>query len=914
MRAGYVLAAVMLAFLTQATVLAAEQSVDLAQGKPATASSAESTDHAASMANDGKADTRWCAETSGVPQWWQVDLLRPCDLTGAKLTWEMDGRNYQYIIEGSTDGAAWQTLSDQSESTATSKTQAPHFTANGIRYVRIRITGLEDGSWASLFDVQVLGTGPKVADGPVAASLTETPLVVSSGPRPARVFSHPDRIRYDGQCLTIDGKDILIYSGAFHYFRCPKELWPDRFRKIKEAHFNAVETYVPWNFCEQSAPSNFDDESKIELADLHDWLQMAHEQFHLYTIVRPGPYICAEWAGGGFPRWLLSKQPTAGTWLRSDEPQYLSWCKHWYSAVCKVVAPEQITRKPIGSAGVILFQIENEYDYCNSVTRGVKINQLRALYTDAITGGIDVPIFTCWTRQVRGSSDPMLSQPFDAINEYPRHDLARVSQDIALSQREQPDAPVMISELQGGWFSRVGGKLSEDQPDIEPEQTHALTLASIRDGATILNYYMLCGGTNFGGWGARELTTTYDYDAPIREWGGVGEKYRVVQAIGELVQAWGPEIARGRCVAQQHEPNGVTLVVRQSSGGASFIFASRDIGSSGVKGTASIKMDGSPLKIDYDLTETTFQVARLAAGTPTRWLPRVIPAGDPPAVPAAVTIDRLRIHADGGPVDAKPIVTGQTLLSNGEELRWIYYVARPVLSAEQAGGLSTLDLELFASDTASVSVNGSIVPCKSNRRHALQARVAGALKEGENEIIVLYDDQGIPNGGNDMQTPPGLKSGKLGSTSSSHGVSAMNLTWQLADHLAGLAARWEQPSLDTSDWKEIRLGSTDPHASSDALATWYRAEFTLPAADLHVWVPWKATVDISGDAWIYVNGHAVGRYWDVGPQHDFYLPECWLKFGPGKTNSLAIVVRPTRSSAALRKIEVAPYKDFAESR
>ena len=63
----------------------------------------------------------------------------------------------------------------------------------------------------------------------------------------ARTFSHPDRIRYDSHCLTIDGKDIFIYSGSFHFFRCPKELWPDRFQKIKDAGFNCVETYVAWN-------------------------------------------------------------------------------------------------------------------------------------------------------------------------------------------------------------------------------------------------------------------------------------------------------------------------------------------------------------------------------------------------------------------------------------------------------------------------------------------------------------------------------------------------------------------------------------------------------------------------------------------------------------------------------------------
>src|SRR5215469_12829685 len=83
----------------------------------------------------------------------------------------------------------------------------------------------------------------------------------------ARPFAHPDCIRYDSQCLTIDGKDVFIFSGAFHYFRCPKELWGDRFKKIKDAGFNTVETYVPWNWCEQEMPRSTGDFSKVDLKD-----------------------------------------------------------------------------------------------------------------------------------------------------------------------------------------------------------------------------------------------------------------------------------------------------------------------------------------------------------------------------------------------------------------------------------------------------------------------------------------------------------------------------------------------------------------------------------------------------------------------------------------------------------------------
>src|ERR1700722_14433484 len=101
-------------------------------------------------------------------------------------------------------------------------------------------------------------------------------------------FSHPDRIKFDGHCFTIDGKDTFIFSGAFHYFRCPKALWAERFERIKEAGFNAVETYVPWNWSEREKPNGFGDTSHIDLKELDDFLTMAEDKYGLYTIVRPG--------------------------------------------------------------------------------------------------------------------------------------------------------------------------------------------------------------------------------------------------------------------------------------------------------------------------------------------------------------------------------------------------------------------------------------------------------------------------------------------------------------------------------------------------------------------------------------------------------------------------------------------------
>jgi hypothetical protein len=151
----------------------------------------------------------------------------------------------------------------------------------------------------------------------VAVVIALHSAALADEPRP---FAHPDRIHYDGHCLTIDGKDVFLFSGSFHYFRCPKELWPERFQTIKNAGFNCVETYAAWNWSEREMPASVEDLSKIDVHDLDDWLTMA-EQFGFYVIVRPGPYICAEWDGGGYPQWLVAEKLGLVAQRRSGLPR-----------------------------------------------------------------------------------------------------------------------------------------------------------------------------------------------------------------------------------------------------------------------------------------------------------------------------------------------------------------------------------------------------------------------------------------------------------------------------------------------------------------------------------------------------------------------------------------------------------------
>ncbi|MGH8022847.1 MAG: beta-galactosidase [Limisphaerales bacterium] len=867
-----------------------------------------------------------------------------------------------------------------------------------------------------------------------------------TAPLAPRIFSHPDRIRYDGQCLTIDGKDVFIYSGSFHYFRCPKKLWPDRFQKMKEAGFNCVETYVPWNYSERQMPSGLKDFSKVNLRDLDDWLTLAQAE-GFYVIVRPGPYICAEWATGGFPQWLLTKKPKhplrSEGWLRSDDPVFLKWSRHWYDAVCPVIAKHQITRQPPGSAGVILVQLENEYDFSVPFADAVKINQVKALAEFARADGIDVPLITCWTHQVRGSTDPVLRQVFDCCNFYPRWNVDGIQKDIEKLRREQPDAPLGTTELQGGWFSQVGGKLSQDQDGITGAEINNLTLFAIQNGETLLNYYMLVGGSNFGDWAARGVTTTYDYDAPIREWGGVGDRYQRVRAIGHFLQRHGAQLARSvpvHCDASTVQKD-VTIAERRAPDGSRYFFVRTDEHVAPRAGTATVReQDGGVFVFHYSLEPFGSKIFYLPPGANDarlgQWLPKAPPAIQRPAtVPAPVIIKEAKVRADPGPVRWRKLKAGETLAQAGiYDSRFVFYQARI-----PANAMTNLIIEYPTGDDLAALVNGRFF--KDTNRDS--GTTALGLPRGFSSVELLYENHGFPNFGAQLEQPGGIISAWLRKTAGQNemaitdwrmhqtsgamaasevepgfadggweSIAAANVdanqmapdtdavfrskiemssavlrgsNWNLnfgriddsgliyvngtrvgkaadwsrpysfdvtkelragknviavivhndsgeggiglvtlADapksrtalfrqigDAAGFDQQWWRADWDDTGWKTVPMGAASKRAN---LLTWYRMNFHLPPRRPDVWVPWRLRLRARGDGFLYLNGHSLGRYWQAGPQRDFFLPDNWLNFSPGKTNVIALDLFPVDGSVSVQSAAVEPYQDFAEKR
>ncbi len=398
---------------------------------------------------------------------------------------------------------------------------------------------------------------------PLAATLGGRVLRVSglaaAGEAPDQ-FDNPHIIRYDANCFTLKGRDTFIFSAAFHYPRCPQALWGDRLLKLQRAGFNTVETYVFWNYHEPQ-------EGRADLSEFEAFIRLV-KQMGFWMIARPGPYVCAEWDVGGFPHWVVAKRFP----LRSNHPESVRTSQHWFSLVLPVIQRHQVTT----GGPIIMVQLENEYDYFRGVENSERREYLRALAHMAWDAGINVPLITCWTKQARENSDADMALIMDTCNFYPRWNiLKQVPPALKKLRQEEPQTPLGITELQGGWFSEFGGKLSVDQEGVDDAQLNMLSKTAIEQGVTYFNYYMGFGGTNFD-WGAKRMTTTYDYAAPVREPGGLWEKYYAARGIGASLGILGNVLTRAKPTGDGVQSTNAQVSVSEREGGRSGVVFVRE--------------------------------------------------------------------------------------------------------------------------------------------------------------------------------------------------------------------------------------------------------------------------------------------------------------------------------------------------
>jgi hypothetical protein len=716
--------------------------------------------------------------------------------------------------------------------------------------------------------------------------------------RPRHNFADPHRIRYDGKSLFLDDKPYFLYSGSFHYFRCPKPLWRARFEKIRQAGFNGVQSYVAWNFHEREKPASPDDMSQIHLLDdLNDWLAMATGEFGLSVTIRPGPYICAEWDTGGFPRWLLPLRPKNfhGIWLRSDDPTFVEWSRHWYRAVCPVIAPHQITRKKPGEAGVILFQIENEYD-CIAFPKQVKEHYLELLVAAAREGGINVPLFTNWGKVVLGSHNPELRQVFDAMDIYPGWRVESSIGNYRNMRRAQPEAPLMTSELQGGWIVGVDEvpplRTNEDHyvSDLGPSQINNLTLFAIQEGITLINYYMLFGGTNFGAWAARGVATTYDYSAPIRENGGVGSKYRQVAGIAAMLRDHGTSLARSEKIAM-HATTGfpdVQVVGRRSPGGGIYLFIRTNQHTRPRNGVAKISGDGlPPIRLRYELEPFGSKILFLPAGVHDpargRWFPEIPSQPKRPKVlPGPIAITKVRSTIDPLPTEFRPVTSGESLADLGVyESGFSYYRVHAHRKPDHDGE-PHLILRMPAGDGVTAMIGTHLLYAEKGSIGEF-VWPTGQASEAMDTTLV-YENAGHPNFGETLENSYGISSVELQHFSMEPPIRLWRMKTlpppiRPSDAPIG-------PEISDTAWPTVDCASIDTKSMKPNTWAVFRVKIGVTAAQITEKRTWLRFEQIHGEGWVFVNGQLIGHC-ASGVQAGFYNASDSLK--PGR-NLVAVLV------------------------
>lgn len=314
----------------------------------------------------------------------------------------------------------------------------------------------------------------------------------------------------------VNGEPLQIISGSIHYFRVVPEYWRDRLEKLKNMGCNTVETYVPWNFHEPQ-------KGKFRWDGIHDlckFIEIAQE-LGLYVIIRPAPFICAEWEWGGLPSWLLAEP---GMRLRCSYEPYLKHIKEYYEVLIPKLVPYQIDN----GGKIILMQIENEYGYFGDDT--AYLQYLADLMRNL---GVTVPFVTSdgpWNKNVFKAGQLEGALPAGNFGSACQWQFSN------MKKMMPENKPLMNMEFWAGWFDawgnkkKMGSKLAINKIDYD---------YVIKNGHNI-NIYMFHGGTNFGFMSGSNYygkltpdTTSYDYDAPLSEDGQMTKKY---QAFREIIK------------------------------------------------------------------------------------------------------------------------------------------------------------------------------------------------------------------------------------------------------------------------------------------------------------------------------------------------------------------------------------------
>jgi len=550
--------------------------------------------------------------------------------------------------------------------------------------------------------------------------------------------------------FLLNGQPFIVKAAEIHYTRIPAEYWEHRIKMSKALGMNTICIYIFWNIHEQT-PGNFDFSGQNDIAEFCKLAQ----KHGMYIIVRPGPYVCAEWEMGGLPWWLLKKKDIK---VRSNDPYFLERTKLFLNEVGKQLANLQINR----GGNIIMVQVENEYGAYK--TDKDYISNIRDIVKEA--GFTDVPLFQCdWASNFKnnGLDDLLWTINFGTG--------ANIQEQFKELEAARPDSPLMCSEFWSGWFDHWGRA-----HETRDATAMIAGMKEMLDNNISFSLYMAHGGTTFGHWGGANspaysaMCSSYDYDAPISEAGWATPKY---YALREMLSGYMDE---GEALADI--PQSMPII---------------------------------------EIPEIKF-------------------------TQTALVFDNLPVAKKSA--DIKPM----------EEFDqgWgsiLYRTILPVIKEE-----TTLVIT-EPHDWAQIFLDGKLL-ARVDRRKG-QNTVKLPTTTSASRLDILIEAMGRVNFDEAIHDRKGI----------TEKVELVNKKG------ARLLKNWEVFNLPV-DYSFVQNKNFEPNAKPINAPAYYRATFILEKPgdvffDMQTW----------GKGMVWVNGIAIGRFWEIGPQQTLFMPGCWLKEG-----------------------------------
>ncbi|KAM2420041.1 hypothetical protein EV1_026258 [Malus domestica] len=630
-------------------------------------------------------------------------------------------------------------------------------------------------------------------------------------------------VGYDHKAIIINGQRRILISGSIHYPRSTPEMWPDLIQKAKAGGLDVIQTYVFWNGHEPS-PGKYYFEDRYDLVKFIKLVQQAG----LFVNLRIGPYVCAEWNFGGFPIWL---KYVPGIAFRTDNEPFKAAMQKFTEKIVNMMKAEKLFQTQGGP--IILSQIENEFGPVEW-----EIGAPGKAYTKwaaqmAVGLNTGVPWIMC---KQEDAPDPVI----DTCNGY-------------YCENFKPNKvykPKMWTEVWTGWYTEFGGAIP-----TRPVEDLAFSVARfIQSGGSFFNYYMYHGGTNFGRTaGGPFMATSYDYDAPLDEygllqqpkWGHLKDLHKAIKSCEYALVAVDPSVTKLGNNQEAH-------VFNTKSGCAAFL-ANYDTKYPVRVSFGQGQYDLPPWSISIlpDCKTAVFNTAKVTWKTSQVQMKPVYGR-----LPWQSFIEETTTSDESGTTtldglyeqiymtrDATDYLWYMTDITIGSDEAFLNNGKFPLLTIFSAGHA----LHVFINGQLSGTVYGSL----ENPKLTFSQNVK--LRPGINKLALLSISVGLPNVGTHFET---WNAGVLGPIS----LKGLNTgTWDMSrwKWTYKIGMKGEALGLHTVTGSSSVDWAEGPSMAKKQPLTWYKATFNAPPGH----APLALDMGSMGKGQIWINGQSVGRHW-----------------------------------------------------